>query len=194
MNEKQLAIVETEWRRIAPRLLTHVRWKIGYGLLPKGHDAEDVVQMAFERLLAGSRSWDPDKIDLETHMKQSILRSMLGSKGLPTVKDAGGGEFTDEEDLGHLNSAGIHSRDAQRDAISEMDKAEAFNLLGQEVQEDEELRDVLEAIRMGCSKPAEIAAITGFEVKRVYWLMPKLAGYTTKVGLKMSGRGAEGRR
>lgn len=193
MDEKQLAIIGAEWRRVAPRLLSFVKRKIGCGFLPKGHDAEDVVQMAFERLMAGSRTWNPDKVDLETHMTQSILRSMLGSKGLPAVKDTAAGEFTDEEDLNHLNVDGLRTCDASRDPISDMDKAAAFTMLEQEVQGDAELKDVLAAIRMGCSKPADIAEMTGFDVKRVYWLQQKLADYADKVRLKLSDKDLEGR-
>jgi len=161
-------------------------------LLPKGLDAEDVVSIAFERLLAGSRSWDHEKVDLETHMKQSILRSLLGSKGLPSVKNADAGEFTDEEDLNHLNNEGVRSCDTLRDSIPEMDKITAFTMLEQEVQGDKELSDVLAAIRMGCAKPAHIAEMTGFDVKRIYWLQQKLDGYANKVRLKLSDRCVKG--
>ena len=186
MDERQLAIIGSEWRRVAPRLLGFVRSKMGLGLLPKGHDAEDVVQMAFERVIAGSRSWNPEKVDLETHMKRSILRSMLGSKGLPAVKDTDAGEFTDEEDFEHLNSDGVRIRDTPRNPIPEMDKSAAFTMLEDEIQGDKELADVLAAIRMGCHKPADIAEMTDIPVKRIYGLKPKLAGYAGKVRLKLS--------
>jgi len=192
VDEKQLATISSEWRKVAPRLLGFVKSKIGLGLLPKGHDAEDVVQMAFERIIAGSRSWNPEKVNLETHMKRSILRSMLGSKGLPAVKDTDAGEFTDDEDFEHLNSEGVSVRDVPQDPIPEIDRTMAFTMLEDEIQGDKELADILAAIRMGCQKPADIAEMTGIPVKRVYGLKPKLADYANKVRLKLSDNHGEG--
>ena len=184
VDDERIKIVAAEWPHVAPRLLRFVRNRIGTVLLPKGHDAEDVVQMAFERLLSGSRAWDPSKADLETHMKKSILPSMLGSKGLPYIKDAGGVEFTDEEDGDHLNGDGVRSSDSTRDQIPEMDRAAAFEMLEQEIAGDRELEDILTAIRMKCRTPNEIAEATGIDVKRVYWLQRKLAASADKVRAK----------
>ena len=184
VDDERIKIVTAEWPHVAPRLLLYVRYRIGPGLLPKGHDAEDVVQKAFERLLSGSRAWDPSKADLETHMKKSILPSMLGSKGLPFIKDAGGVEFTDEEDGDHLNSDGVRTSDSARDQISEMDRAAAFEMLEQEIAGDRELEDILTAIRMKCRTPDEIAEATGIDVKRVYCLRRKLAASADKVSVK----------
>lgn len=184
VDDDRLKIVAAEWRHVAPRLLRYVRNRIGTGLLPKGHDAEDVVQMAFVRLLSGSRAWDPSKANLETHMKRSILPSMVGSKGLPYVKDAGGVEFTDEEDGDHLNGDGVRALDLARDQIPEMDRAAAFEMLEQEIAGDRELEDILTAIRMKCRTPDEIAEATGIDVKRVYCLRRKLAASADKVSVK----------
>ena len=144
--------------------------------------------MAFERLLSGGRAWDPTKVDLETHMRQSILRSMLGSKGLPSVRDASAVEFTEVEDSDHLNGDGVRSADAVRDPIHEMDKAAAFTMLEKDIQGDRELEDVLSAVRIGCRKPGEIAEMTGIDVKRVYWLQQKLAARADSVRLQMAGK------
>lgn len=184
MDDDRLKIVAAEWRHVAPRLLRYVRNRIGTGLLPKGRDAEDVVQMAFVRLLSGARAWDPCKADLETHMKRSILPSMLGSKGLPSVKDAGGVEFTDEEDGDHLNDDGVRALDSARDQIPEMDRAAAFEMLEQEIAGDRDLGDVLTAIRMKCRTPAEIAETTGIDVKRIYCLQRKLVASADKVSVR----------
>lgn len=191
MADENLSVIAAEWHRVAPRLLRFVRNRIGMGLLPKGHDAEDVVQMAFERLVSGARAWDAKQVDLETHMKQSILRSMLGSKGLPAVKDTNAIEFTDEEDIDHLDENGVRISEVPRDSIPEMDKAAALTALETEIEGDRELEDVLAAIRMGCWKPGEIAEMTGIDVKRIYWLQQKLAARAEKARSTLHNRPKE---
>jgi len=180
VDTKKETLIEQQFKTVAPRLVRFVENRIGRGLLPKGHDAKDVVQIAFQRLVAGSRAWNPEKVDLETHMKRSILRSMLGSKGLLGVKDMNKCEFNEEELLEHLNEDGIRTTDCLKDPIPDSDKEMAFSLLEKEIAGDSELENILTANRMGYSKPADIAEATGYDVKRVYWLQKKLAGYADK--------------
>lgn len=180
-----LKIIADEWPRVAPRLLQFVKYRIGQRRLPLGHEAEDVVQMAFERLLAGEREWHPEKVNLLTHMKCSILRSMLGSKGLPTVRDISAGEFTEADEYKVVDCDGVSVTALPRDPISDLDKETAFTFLEQEVAGDLELMNVLAAVRLGYQKPRDISEMTGYEVKRVYWLMQKLASRAEMARAKM---------
>jgi hypothetical protein len=149
-----------------------------------GHEAEDVVQMAFQRLLAGNREWRPEKVDLLTHMKCSILRSMLGSKGLPTVRDISAGEFTEADGDKVVDGEGVPVAALPKDSICDMDKEAAFTFLEQEVANEPELANVLAAVRLGYHKPRDIAEVAGYEAKQVYGLLKKLASRAEMAGEK----------
>ena len=184
MDDQKLRVIAEEWPRVAPRLLRFVKYRIGQRRLPMGHEAEDVVQMAFERLLAGNREWRPERVDLLTHMKRSVLRSMLGSKGLPTVRDISAGEFTEADEDKVVDCDGVLVAALPKDPICEMDKETAFVRLEQEVAGEPELANVLAAVRLGYYKPRDIAEMAGYEAKQVYGLLKKLASRAEMAGEK----------
>ena len=184
MDDQKLRVIVEEWPRVAPRLLRFVKYRIGQRRLPMGHEAEDVVQMAFERLLAGNREWRPERVDLLTHMKRSVLRSMLGSKGLPTVRDISAGEFTEADEDKVVDCDGVLVAALPKDPICEMDKETAFVRLEQEVAGEPELANVLAAVRLGYYKPRDIAEMAGYEAKQVYGLLKKLASRAEMAGEK----------
>ena len=184
MEDEKLRMIAEEWPRVAPRLLRFVLYRIGQQRLPMGHEAEDVVQMAFQRLIAGDREWCPERVDLLTHMKRSILRSMLGSKGLPTVKDIAAGELTEGDEDKVVDGEGVPVAALPKDSICDMDKEAAFAFLEQEVASEPELADILAAVRLGYHKPRDIAEVAGYEAKRVYGLLKKLASRAEVAGNK----------
>ena len=184
VEDGKLRMIAEEWPRVAPRLLRFVMDRIGQRRLPMGHEAEDVVQMAFRRLIAGDREWRPERVDLLTHMKRSILRSMLGSKGLPTVKDIAAGELTDADEEKIVDGEGVPITALPKDSICDMDKEAAFTFLEQEVAGEPELANVLAAVRLGYYKPRDIAEVAGYEAKQVYGLLKKLASRAEMAGEK----------
>lgn len=187
MDEETLArLRDADWDDIAPRLLRYVRSRIGDSVLPRGVTAQDVVQMAVERLYSPKgRTWDPEKQpDLCKYML-SVLRSMLSSKGLYGIQDAETDEFLEEQCGGHLTLDGVAMDDVE-DPVAAMDRATAFSLLQDEIKDDRELEDILAAIQMGCSKSKDIADMTRLPVKKVYELQRKMGRYAARAAERLA--------
>jgi len=179
-------IKEADWASIAPRLLRYVKNRIGDSVLPTGLTAEDVVQKAIERLFSPKgRQWNPEKQpDLYLYMR-SVLQSMLSSKGLYGLKDDEVTEFIEEDRDIHLTRDGVKTGDCG-ERINALDRAGAFRLLEEEVRGDKELEDLLVAIHMGCTMPADMSELSGIPVRKIYELQRKLGRHAAKVAQQLS--------
>ena len=180
------AIGTKEMRDILVRLLSHVRRKTALWPLPPGQTAEDIVDMAWERLIK-ARKWDKTaKPDLLIHL-QGIVNSILTKHGLYGRKKdlplARTMEPAEAEQAILLQEEEDDVEDPGN-RISPLDAEAAWRTLDEEISGDRELQDVVAAIRLNAGKPSEIAEITGYRIERVYELQRKLAGYVQKARAK----------
>lgn len=168
---------------------SRLHWRTGSATaLPGGETAESVVSLAFEKVLAGERRWDPEADpDIKRYLMDVIdsLLSHLATGGdnrvllsLPTVGD-GESEArpasTVEAARGVLAKASVDSPEESllRKADEERER-NAINLLLDEAKDDPELTFVIRAILDGHGRPAEIAAVTGMGIRKVYNAMKRL--------------------
>ncbi len=175
----------------ALRKVRRLRWRTARAdALPSGRTVEDLAHDAIAKVWSGERSWDPGtQPDLLHHLKgivDSLVSHLVESPDHLLVRrfpETGEGtEVVDvfpvaDPELGrteHLAQQPARPDDAllqkeQREADDEL-----FDALLQEIREDQELEAVIGAIMDGATKPADISAGTGIDVKRIYKLREKL--------------------
>jgi len=181
-------IQKADRKEIWLRLLYYVRKKASIWPLPAGQDAEDIVSIAWERLISKKRKWDSQrKPDLLIHLK-GIIRSILSKHGLRNRKKDLPLEQTVEGEA--CNEEMLYG-DPRQD-ISPFDAELAWQALGEEIGDDGDLQNVVAAIKLGAEKPAEIAELAEIDVKRVYELQRKLDGYVHKASARFRTYELEG--
>ena len=165
---------KADWTRISASLLKFVVMQAGKGPYPGGHTPDDVVCMAIYAVCAGKRPWNPTTHSLKSHLEWTV-RSIISKKGLFGLKEALLMEFTDDD-------AALDVADQQESpAFCAGDRDCALALLADEITGDQQLQDLVEAIKMGCWKNAEIAELTGIDAARISELKRKLWRYAAKV-------------
>lgn len=188
-------IPREEWERIAMDLAAYaaanvrrLRWRTGNRKdLAQGQTAEDIPQKAVELVLLGKRDWDPRKNpDLLQYLRDvvdSLVNNLVMSDDnrlmgrLPQTDDG----VDAEEMLKRAQPWDEHAEhlprppaNAEELAIAVEEEERIAGEVFAAADENPELQRVVEAIMDGHGKPAEIAAATGFEVKRVYQLLRTL--------------------
>lgn len=174
---------EHPWEETVPRLLHHARSRIQRlrwlgeknGQPPRGVEPTDVVQTVIEKVLAGTRKWNPDKhpdllrylldvVDSEVSnlvtLSENVKTQRLGESDV-----AGTGRGQDPGDLGDARPTPAE-RELEREAQRHGDDfAMEFwaSLAG-----EPDLQEVVEAIIDDVAKPAEIAARVGVRPDEIY--------------------------
>jgi hypothetical protein len=211
-------IPQAEWKRIAIELATYAagkvrrrRWRTGNREdLAKGQTAEDITQEAVALVLSDDRPWDPAKEpDLLQHLRDvvdSLVSNLVTSKDnrlvgrLPETEDG----VVAEEMLKrarpgaahaeHLTKAPVSAEQevvaAEEEAVAAAEEERIAGEVFAAASGDQELERVVEAIMDGHGKAAEIAAATGFQVKRVYQLLRTLKRHVASRARAKAGAGA----
>ncbi|MEK7476137.1 MAG: hypothetical protein AAB152_10980 [Candidatus Coatesbacteria bacterium] len=176
------------WDLTLPRLLAHARARIRErfwsgvlsGPIPGGIQAEDMVNMAVEKLMGRQRRWDPVRQpDLEDYLK-GVIDSEINhlAEGWENRHVRPEAVFPGAEgEKGVLDGipeemAGVEERMAER---QEHGRAEAFAAGFLASLADEPLlQRVAECIVDGLGKPAEIAARLGIGADEIYRVRKRL--------------------
>ncbi len=122
------------------------------GAVPGGVDAQDVVQMAFERLLRGSRKWDAAKNPEFRHFLLSVIDSIVSELVLSPKnhREREVSEFAFEPyEPENAIFERLHSRVDYTDASGEEEVANSDFLIavvGEVEKDDPPLHRILEAI------------------------------------------------
>ena len=156
------------WRSIIVDVESYIHKRVGLYSMPAGYTIDDIRQAAFERLLKG-KAGIPDSEGMTTAFLKKNVESLLSSHGLyERKKDIPLAETDVDTKVDKIPEKGWLG-------MPPTDVALAWKLLDEEIDGDEELGNVVAAIKLGGSKPSEIAELTGYDVERVYLLQPKLA-------------------
>ncbi len=166
-----------DWDNVIPRLARYVRFRSTLYPLPGGTTWEDIVQEAVKRFFS-SRRWQADKVDALKQLK-GIAASILSSHGWYERKSDLPLDNVDD------GVAAEEIVDMSPEAFSTLDVKAAWKALEAEVGDDKELQDVLAAIQLHQSKPADVAKYTGYDVKRVYELQRKLLEYAHRASPRL---------
>jgi hypothetical protein len=163
-------------------------WKSGKSdQLLGGKTPEDIAFEAIEKVLSGTRDWNPDKYpNLLTHLQWVVKSDMEhlassmehqatgrmpepgeGEEGYETIPDPS--SPTPEEDL----------IAREKEDLEERLKGELYAM----VKGDEDLETLLLCFDEGIDKPEIIAAQTGWDVSKVYNLKRKLLRKASKLGV-----------
>ena len=161
-------------------------WKSGKSdQLLGGKTPEDIACEAIEKVLSGTRDWDPDKYpNLLTHLQWVVKSDMEhlassmehqatgrlpepgeGEEGYETIPDPS--SPTPEEEL----------IAREKEDLEERLKGELYAM----VKGDEDLETLLLCFEEGIDKPEVIAAQTGWDVSEVYNLKRKLLRKASKL-------------
>lgn len=164
---EKLRLLEEQIEAAYPRLRKYVGFMTSDRGLPPGYgEADDLIHEAVGKLIDGSRSWDPAKYPVGPHLRW-ILKSMLSSKGVYQRER--------KKPLGDIAPGVEPEPQAEKSSLLSAEEAEErWNAVKQEIGDDKEALDYIEAVRLGVEKPAEIAEITGIPIERVYELPRKL--------------------
>lgn len=79
---RQLDAVD-DWTGLVERIIAYAvqlakieyRWRAGT-LLPKGNDIKDIVYTVIKKLYSGERTWEPDRVPLETWLRNNVRSEM----------------------------------------------------------------------------------------------------------------------
>ena len=161
-------------------------WKSGKSdQLLGGKTPEDIACEAIEKVLTGTRDWDPDKYpNLLTHLQWVVKSDMEhlassmehqatarmpepgeGEEGYETIPDPSS-PTPEEELIAH-----------EKEDLEERLKGELYAM----VKGDEDLETLLLCFEEGIDKPEIIATQTGWDVSKVYNLKRKLLRKASKL-------------
>jgi len=216
VDEAALERIRTaNWKEIAEDLLKYAtakvrrrRWRTGNREdLAKGWKANDLVNEAVKRMLAGKRQWNPEKDpDLLLYLRNvidSLVSNLAKDKDNRLVTYIPEEAGRDPEEM--LNRAPAGSPHAEylsptspliEDGITESRTAtpeeeslleEIFTAAGK----NPELQSVVDAIMDGNGKPTLIATATGLDVERVYQLLRTLRRIDERRGKAMAKSDAQ---
>jgi DNA-directed RNA polymerase specialized sigma24 family protein len=176
-ESEKLRLLEEQIEAAYPRLRKYVGFMISDRGLPPGYGKpDDIIHEAVGKLLDGSRSWDPSKYPVGAHLRW-ILKSMLSSKGVYQRER--------NKPLGDIAPGVEPKPETEKSSLLSAEEAEErWNAVKEEIGDDKEALDYIEAVRLGVEKPAEIAEMTGIPIERVYELPRKFR----KLGPAISAR------
>jgi len=183
-------IESADWESLYPVLIDYAELKlrhhIAMGLnngngrpVIDGMDANVLLDIAIDKTLEGVRAWNPDVVDLERHLKETIrsLISAFFKKGvmiIGTAKTADG--LQNPIDIEYTKF------DESENAIDDIfGSEEHYKLLEKHldafknsIKECPELIDVFESYAAELTTPKDIADVTGYDVRSVDNLKQKL--------------------
>jgi DNA-directed RNA polymerase specialized sigma24 family protein len=165
-ESEKLRLLEEQIEAAYPRLRKYVGFMTSDRGLPPGYgDPDDLIHEAVGRLIDGSRRWDPSKYPVGSHLRW-ILKSMLSGKGVYQRER--------NKPLGNIASGVEPQPENEKNCLLSAEEAEErWNAVKEEIGDDKEALDYIEAVRLGVEKPADIAEITGIAIERVYELPRK---------------------
>lgn len=166
--------------------------------LPKGLSPADVALHAIEKILDGTREWDPEKYpDLLIHLKWIVksnvehLFSSLEHKTTgrrPLIKQEDGTEIElDKPDCKHLHSISAKVLTPEEELIAKQEEEYESALLVElhnTLKGDEDLELLMLCFEYGIDKPEAIATEIGWDIDKVYNLKRKLLRKAAKIGEK----------
>ena len=169
--DKIKVLQQQDWDEIAPRLLNFVMKLVrarGITYIPGGLSPEDVPMVCIEKLYNGERNWDPNGgVTLLSHL-MGTARSLLSKNGYLRSERDKGVLYTDSEEM-----LDVLSTETEQ-TVADEDSHPLVKGLYAEIDGDDELKNVVAAIEMGCKKPREIAEFTGIACDRIYEVKRKL--------------------
>jgi DNA-directed RNA polymerase specialized sigma24 family protein len=143
--------------------------------LPAGFgDAKDIIHEAIQRVLAGTRSFDP--------ATQSIVMILYGTVRSLLSQEKGLYAREGKKPLGKIASD-IEPVPEEHDesSLTEEEAQLRWAAVESVIKDDKELLDYFAAVRLGYEKSAEIADATGIPIKRVYEIPRKLEKLAPKI-------------
>jgi hypothetical protein len=159
-------------------------WKSGKSdQLLGGKTPEDIACEAIEKVLSGTRDWDPDKYpNLLTHLQWVVksdmehLASSVEHQATGRMPEPREGE---EETIPDPSSQTPEEAliAGEKEALEEKLKGELYAM----VKGDEDLEMLLLCFEEGMDKPEIIAAQTGWDVLKVYNLKRKILRKAAKL-------------
>jgi hypothetical protein len=161
-------------------------WKSGKSdQLLGGKTPEDIAFEAIEKVLSGTRDWDPDKYpNLLTHLQWVVksdmehLASSMEHQATGRMPEPGEGEEGYETIPGPSSPTPEEELIArEKEDLEERLKGELYAM----VKGDEDLETLLLCFEEGIDKPEIIAAQTGWDVSKVYNLKRKLLRKASKL-------------
>ncbi len=194
MDENEIfeLLENADWNDIGHRLILFSIWLArkygcsGNSALPGGKEPKDIAYEAIEKVLNGTRDWNPDKYpDLLIHL-QWIVRSDMGHL-FDSYKKAS--RMPDIDIQSYETSQGVTSIQKNPEEVLILKEQRAIEdhlkeELYKEVAGDDDLETVLLLIDDDVWKPKEIAEKMGKEVSEVYTLRRKLTRKGKKILLK----------
>jgi hypothetical protein len=148
-----------------------------------GKTPEDIACEAIEKVLSGTRDWDPDKYpSLLTHLQWVVksdmehLASSMEHQATGRMPKPGEGEEETIPDTS-LQTPEEQLIVQEKEALEENLKGELYAI----VKGDEDLEMLLLCFEEGMDKPEIIAAQTEWDVSKVYTLKRKLLRKAAKL-------------
>lgn len=183
-ESEKLRLLEEQIEAAYPRLRKYVGFMTSDRGLPPGYgNPDDLIHEAVGKLIDGSRSWDPSKYPVGAHLRW-ILKSMLSSKGVYQRER--------NKPLGDIAPGVEPQPEIEKSSLLSAEEAEErWNAVKEEIGNDKEALDYIEAVRLGVEKPAEIAEITGIPIERVYELPRKFRKLGPAITARLKASRAE---
>lgn len=160
------ALRDADWEALLPGLLGYaanrlrrVGWAAGRDEEPSRLSVEQLVNMAVEACLDGSRSWNPDAVDFPGFLR-GVIRSLTSSEKKSAVRSKTHAR-SDFERIVPLASS------PEDETIEEEGRRNILGTIERAIGDDAELRALYEAIIDGAIKREELAASLGWSVERV---------------------------
>ena len=169
-------IQTADWPTITRKLAIYASFRVtkifcgarGDCVLPMGFSVNAIVQESIEKLLNGTRKWDPEKIDLLTFLK-GVVKSETShlvelKENTLTDRTKVLEEYTDIQSVG-LNPEQSLIEKGRKELLEAVHRK-----LIQQAESNPEYESVALCIMEGFFKPADIAMETGINIDRVYFL------------------------
>lgn len=160
------ALRDADWEALLPGLcgyaanrLRRVGWVAGRDEEPSKLSVEQLVNMAVEACLDGSRTWNPSTVDFPGFLR-GIIRSLTSSEKKSAVRSKTHAQ-SDFERIVPLAAS------PEEEAIEEEGRKEILGRIEEAIGDDADLRALHTAILDGATKREELAASLGWSVDRV---------------------------
>jgi hypothetical protein len=165
-NHLRQALRDADWEAILPGLfgyaanrLRRVGWAAGRDEEPSKLSVEQLVNMAVEACLDGSRAWNPATVDFPGFLR-GVIRSLTSSEKKSAVRS----KTHAQSDFERIVPLAPSPED---EAIEEEGRKNILGTIERAIGGDADLRAIYEAILDGAVKREEIAASLGWSVDRV---------------------------
>lgn len=160
------ALRDADWEALLPGLLGYaanrlrrVGWAAGRDEEPSKLSVEQIVNMAVEACLDGSRSWDPERVDFPGFLR-GIIRSLTSSEKKSAVRS----KTHARSDFERIVPLAASPED---EALEEEGRRKILGTIEEAIGDDADLRALHGAILDGAVKREEIAASLGWSAERV---------------------------